>query len=51
MMEQPVHFSGVERGKLERSPLLGEHTDAVLSQWLDADTTRIELLRQSKVIA
>jgi CoA:oxalate CoA-transferase len=51
MMEQPVHYSGVERGKLERSPLLGEHTNAVLSEWLNADATRIELLRQNKVIA
>jgi CoA:oxalate CoA-transferase len=51
MMEQPVHYSGVERGKLERSPLLAEHTDAVLSEWLNADATRIERLKQNKVIA
>jgi CoA:oxalate CoA-transferase len=51
MMEQPVHYSGVKRGKLERSPLLGEHTDAVLCDWLDADGGRIETLKRNKVIA
>ena len=51
MMEQPVHYSGAERGQIERSPLLGEHTDAVLSEWLGADRTRIESLRCNKIIA
>ena len=51
MMEQPVHYSGAERGQIERSPLLGEHTDAVLSEWLGADRTRIESLRRNKIIA
>jgi CoA:oxalate CoA-transferase len=51
MMEQPVHYSGVERGRLERSPLLGEHTNAVLCDWLDADIERIESLRRNQVIA
>ena len=30
---------------VERSPLLGEHTDEILSEVLDLDTTRIEQLR------
>ncbi len=51
MMEQPVHYSGAERGKIGRSPLLGEHTDAVLCEWLGADGKRIESLRRNKVIA
>jgi CoA:oxalate CoA-transferase len=51
MMEQPVHYSGVQRGKLQRSPLLGEHTDVVLSEWLDADRERIETLKRNKIIA
>jgi CoA:oxalate CoA-transferase len=51
MMEQPVHYSGVERGVIERSPLLGEHTNTVLSEWLDADEARIAALRRTEVIA
>jgi len=51
LMEQPVHYSGVERGKLARSPLLGEHTDTVLREWLDAGARRIASLRHDKVIA
>ena len=51
MMEQPVHYSGAQRGMLERSPLLGEHTDTVLCEWLDADDARIESLKRRKIIA
>ena len=51
MPEQPVHFSGVERGELEPSPLLGEHTDAILSRLLGADRTRIASLRRENIIA
>jgi CoA:oxalate CoA-transferase len=51
MPEQPVHFSGVERGELEPSPLLGEHSDAILSRLLGADSTRIATLRRENIIA
>ena len=51
MPEQPVHFSGVERGELEPSPLLGEHTDEILSRLLGADNTRIASLRRENIIA
>lgn len=48
--EQPVHFSGVKRGMLERSPLLGEHTDAVLAEVLGLDTKRLHELRREGVV-
>ena len=51
LSEQPVHYSGVARGKLRRSPLLGEHTDSVLSDVLGANSTRIASLRRNKIVA
>jgi CoA:oxalate CoA-transferase len=51
LMEQPVHYSHVERGKLARSPLLGEHTDGVLGELLEIDSQRIRSLKERRIIA
>lgn len=44
---QPVHFSGAAPNRAERAPALGEHTDALLSQWLGRGTEAIAALRAS----
>ena len=33
-MEQPVHFSGLGRGRQRPAPALDEHHQAVLERWL-----------------
>lgn len=50
IMEQPVHFSGMERGAVSAPPLLGEHTDAILDELLAMPKARREFLRRAGVI-
>lgn len=44
---QPVHFSGAAPNRAERAPALGEHTEALLSQWLGRGAEAIAALRAS----
>jgi len=46
----PLHFSAVERQTLRRAPLLGEHTDEVLSEVLQLSAGQIGKLRDKRVI-
>ena len=50
LMEQPVHFSDAPRGAMVPPPLLGEHTDAILSDLLQMTAERRAELRQAKII-
>ena len=50
MIEQPVHFSGMARGRIGRAPCLGEHTAAVLSGLLGMGEEEIAALREAGVI-
>lgn len=38
IMEQPVHFSDLQRGQQRPAPALGQDNDAVLRDWLGPDT-------------
>lgn len=44
---QPVHFGGAAPNRAERAPALGEHTEALLSQWLGRGAEAIAALRAS----
>ncbi len=48
-MEQPVHFSGLQRGKQRPAPALGQHNDAVLDHWLGLSADEIAALTESGV--
>jgi len=50
LMEQPVHFSGMRRGKLATAPALGQHSAAVLADVLGMDAAAIADLRAAGVI-
>ncbi len=50
VLEQPAHFSGVERGKIGRPPQLGEHTASILADVLGYGADKIAALRQENVI-
>jgi CoA:oxalate CoA-transferase len=50
LIEQPVHFSDTPRGGHAPPPLLGEHTEAVLSKLLGIEGAEIEALRRGGVI-
>ncbi len=50
LVQQPVHFSSMERGIRRPPPLLGEHTEAVLGGLLEMDPAAIEELRHDGVI-
>ncbi|MEO8667058.1 MAG: CoA transferase [Bauldia sp.] len=50
VIEQPVHFSGVERGHLRPAPRLGEHTDEVLASLAGYSAEDIARLRDSGAI-
>ena len=44
-MEQPVHFSGLPRGRQRPAPALGGDTRAVFTRWLgmtEAEATTME---------
>jgi 2-methylfumaryl-CoA isomerase len=47
----PLQFSTVERDAPERAPVLGEHTDLVLSQVLGLTDMEIGRLRDQRVVA
>jgi CoA:oxalate CoA-transferase len=49
-VSQPVHFLGRSSAGVARSPLLGEHTAAVLGAVLGIDAREVEVLRQSGVV-
>jgi CoA:oxalate CoA-transferase len=48
--EQPVSFGGHRRGATTAPPVLGEHTDAVLREVLNASDDEISALRKTEVI-
>ena len=48
--EQPVSFGGGRRGATTAAPVLGEHTDAVLREVLNASDDEISALRKFKVV-
>lgn len=50
LMEQPVHFSGVERGRVRTAPALGQHSEQVLGALLGLDAAAIAALRADGVI-
>ena len=45
----PVRFDGVPT-KVEPAPLLGEHTDEVLADWLDLDAEAVAALRRDGIV-
>lgn len=50
-MEQPVHFSGLTRGKPRPAPALGEHNTQILKGWLGLDEAEINDLAQENIIS
>ncbi len=46
----PFHIDGAALPPATMPPRLGEHTDAVLRDWLDLDSARIGQLREQRVI-
>jgi CoA:oxalate CoA-transferase len=49
-MEQPVHFSGLPRGRQRPAPALGEHNRNVLGRWLGLSAAEIEQLAAARAI-
>src|SRR5262245_4386628 len=49
-LRTPLKFDGWDDPVVERPPLLGEHTDKVLSEWLGLSRERIAALREAKAI-
>ena len=47
----PLHFSGLERRPPDRAPILGEHTDQVLTEILGMSDGQIGVLREKGVVA
>ena len=47
----PLRFAGSEPPTLELEPGVGQHTDAVLDEWLGMDADAVSDLRASKVVA
>lgn len=47
----PLEFSNLERTPPTRAPILGEHTDEVLSEILGLDTPQIGKLRDTGIVA
>jgi CoA:oxalate CoA-transferase len=50
VIEQPVHFAGAARGHLRPAPLLGEHTEEVLSTLAGLSAADIAALRRSGAV-
>jgi crotonobetainyl-CoA:carnitine CoA-transferase CaiB-like acyl-CoA transferase len=46
----PLRFAGWEGPRVDRPPLLGEHTDEILSEHLGMDAARISALREAGAI-
>jgi len=44
---QPVHFGGAAANRAQRAPALGEHTELLLSSWLDRSGEAIAALREA----
>lgn len=51
VLGSPVHWFGEGVRTVNAPPLLGEHTDEVLSAWASYDAARIARLRNERVIA
>jgi 2-methylfumaryl-CoA isomerase len=47
----PLQFSAAERPAPQRAPILGEHTDLVLSEILGLSDAEIRRLRDARVVA
>jgi 2-methylfumaryl-CoA isomerase len=45
----PVRFDGVP-SEVKSAPLLGEHTDEVLADWLGLDAAAVARLRQDDIV-
>lgn len=50
VVQQPVHFSGMQRNQTSSAPMLGAHTDEVLSALLQLSPEQIEALRSQGVV-
>lgn len=50
-MEQPVHFSGLARGRQRPAPALGEHNAQILTAWLGLEEADIHALTQANIIS
>ena len=48
---QPIHFSNLDRVPPKPAPLLGQHTDQILSEVLDMDSSEIGHLHDDGVVA
>lgn len=48
---QPIHFSNLDRVPPKPAPLLGQHTDQILSEVLDMDSREIGHLHDDGVVA
>jgi 2-methylfumaryl-CoA isomerase len=48
---QPIHFSNLDRVPPKPAPLLGQHTDQILSEVLDMDSSEIGRLHDDGVVA
>jgi crotonobetainyl-CoA:carnitine CoA-transferase CaiB-like acyl-CoA transferase len=46
----PIGLTGAGRGSRRPPPLLGQHTDEVLREWLDLSGAEVEELRQGGVV-
>ena len=46
----PMRFDGFDDPDLDRPPLLGEHTDQILTDFLGYDAARIAALREAQAI-
>ena len=47
----PLEFSEIARGPISPAPLLGQHTDQVLSEWLGLGDGEIGKLHDAGIIA
>jgi CoA:oxalate CoA-transferase len=47
VMEQPVHFNGLPRGRQRPAPALGEHTQPVLADWLGLTSDEIDAMMKA----
>ena len=50
-MEQPVHFSGLTRGRQRPAPTLGEHNAQILTDWLGLKEADLHALSQANIIS
>ncbi|MEZ5646788.1 MAG: CaiB/BaiF CoA-transferase family protein [Burkholderiaceae bacterium] len=50
LVGNPIHMSGTPVTYRQAPPMLGQHTDEVLSQWLGLEPSALDGLRQGKVL-